>query len=283
MTKERKKSIIFTVSIALIAVILIVVFALVQLRSSGKIGSSDSSDIMKEFDKRFNSSERTVIYYASPSCSACSLQTPVLEVISSDYDMDYYYLDSSKLSASQRQTVLETLDIEHATPTTLIVEKGKVVDKVVGYTPGKEYVEFFKKNGLLEEDAVYSQEQYITFIDYGRYEEVINLTDDTNNIVVIGQTKCSHCIAIKPALNAVARDYDIVINYLNLTDLSKEESDSFFETLKTIGYNDPDFVENGSFGTPLILVVKNGQVSNYISGERTTSQLVREFKKSNLI
>ena len=65
--------------------------------------------------------------------------------------------------------------------------------------------------------------------------------------------------------------------------MSEDEYNSFSESLKEIEYNDPDFVESGSFGTPLTLIIENGKVKDYISGERTKSQLVREFKKNGLI
>ena len=282
MSKEKKKSIILTIILIAIAIILLVAFVVSSLRSSGKIGSSDSGKVVSEFEKKFNSKERIVIYYASPSCSFCKLQTPILETIASDYNMKYYYLDSSKLSNSQRNKVLKTLELkEHATPSTVVVENGKVIDSVVGYVSGTEYVEFLKNVGMLPEDAVYSKEKNITFINFDEYKNLIS-NDDTH-VVVIGQTTCSHCIAIKPALNSVAGDYNITINYLNLTDMTSAESSEFHSTLKDLEYNDPKFLEEGSFGTPLILVIRNKKITNYISGERTTSQLVREFKNMGLI
>lgn len=282
MTNEKKKTIVLTVILVVLALALIIAFITSNLKGKENVTSSEEvEEILNDFDKYFNSAKRTVIYYASHSCSYCSLQTPILETIASDYDMDYYYLDSSKLSVTQRADVLQKLGIEHATPTTVIVEKGKVIDVAVGYTEGLEYVEFFKKNELLPDDAVYSSEQYITFIDYEKYNELIS--NNNTHVIVIGQTTCSHCIAFKPAINAVAKDNNIIINYLNITKLSQDEYNDFLESLKKIEYNDEDFVNNGEFGTPLTLVVKDGKVTGYISGERTISQLVRELKKLDII
>lgn len=281
MNKKNKKTIIFTVALAVIALILMVCFIFMELRQMGIIGSSESSEIMKEFNYNYNSKERKVIYYSSSACSYCELQTPILELIADDYDIDYYSIDSTLLSNSQRNTVLEKLGIEHATPTTVIVENGKVIATQVGYVDGRTFVEFLKDNKILEKDAVYSEEQYITFIDYDEYKSLIK--SSKTHIIVIGQTTCSHCIAIKPALNSVAEDYNLTINYLNLTDLVESESNSFFESLEDIEYNDEEFLESGSFGTPLTLIVKNGKVQDYISGSRTISQLIREFKKAGLI
>ena len=280
-SKEKKKTIIFTAILAVIALALIVCFVFMELRQNGIIGSVESSEIMKGFNKNYNSKDRKVIYYASSTCSYCELQKPILETVAEDYDIEYYSIDSNELSKSQREEVLEKLGIEHATPTTVIVENGKVVATNVGYVDGGNLVKFFKENEIVPEDAVYSKEQYITFVNYDKYKSLIRSKD--THIIVVGQTSCSHCIAIKPALNSVAGDYNLTINYLNLTDLTEEESNSFFESLEKIEYNDPDFLEDGSFGTPLTLIVENGKVERYISGSRTISQLVREFTKAGLI
>ena len=279
---KDKKTKLVTILLIVVAILLIGIMAVVKLRENGTIGSIDSNRVVKDFNKIYNSKERSVIYYASPTCGYCKLLSPILDTISEDYDMDYYYLDSTKLSNSERKEVLEKLEIEkHATPITVIVENGKVVDKVEGYVQAKEYLEFFKDNDMVPSDAVYSGEENITYIEFDEYEKLI--TEKGTNVIVVGQTTCSHCIAIKPALNSVAGEYDLTIYYINVNVLPEEESNKFFDSLKTMEYSDPDFVEKGSFGTPLILIVKDGKISNYISGERTTSQLVREFTKIGLI
>ena len=281
MSKEKKKTIIFTVILAVIALSLISVLAVQKLRENGNITNDEVKQIMKDFDKYYNSSKKTVIYYASTTCGWCSLQTPILETIASDYDMDYLYVDTSKLGKKQIKEIIEKLDIEQSTPTTIIVKGGKVIDVASGYQDAKDYIKFFASNGLIPEDAVYSKENNLNFIDYSEYEKLI--TDGGHHIIVVGQTTCSHCIAIKPALNSIAGEYDLTINYINVNTLSEADYNKFSESLKTIEYSDPDFVESGSFGTPLTLIVKNNKVSSYISGERSKSQLVREFTKAGLI
>ena len=278
--KEQTKNIAVIIMAALVAIGLIAVYVAVDIIPKKEI-KEESSEILKEFYEEFNSKERTVIYYASSQCGYCELQSPILDTISDDYDMDYYDIDSSKLTKSERDEILKKLNIKHATPTTVIVENGKVVDTKVGYTQADEYIKFFADNKMIPEDAEYSAEKYITFIDYNKYAELIKDSDE--HIIVIGQTGCSHCIAIKPALNSVAEDYDLTINYLNMTEMMEDEEQNFYESLKTIEYNDEEYLNSGSFGTPLILIVENGKVTHYISGSRTTSQLVREFTKLGLI
>ena len=281
MSKEKKKTIIFTVSLAVVALLLIGVFIFMELKQTKVIGSSESNEIMLEFNEVYNSKERSIVYYASTGCGYCELQKPILETIVEDYDLEYYSIDSTLLSNSQRNEVLEKLEIEHATPTLVIVENGKVIDTQVGYTEGSKLVSFFIKNKILKKGSKYSAEEDITFIDYEQYTKLIR--SKNTNIIVVGQSSCSHCIAFKPAINSVADDYDITINYLNLTEMSQDESTKFFKSLEDIEYNDPDFLKDGSFGTPLTLIVENGKVISYFSGQRTISQLVRELKKVGLI
>lgn len=281
MIKEKRNSIILIIILSIVCLVLIGMFLMTTLKQSGVILDKETKKVMSEFDKYYNSKERAMIYYASSKCSYCELQAPVLETIVEDYDLEYLEIDSSTLGYKQREEILTKLDIEQATPTTVIVEKGKVVDVAEGYMDGTEFVEFLIDNKLLPDDALYSKESDLTFIDYQDYEDLI--TQKETQIIVIGQTTCSHCIAIKPTLNSIAKDYDLTINYLNITKISEDEYTSFSESLKTIEYNDPDFIEDGSFGTPLTLIVKDGKVIDYISGQRTKSQLVREFKKSGLI
>ena len=281
MLTEKKKTIIFTGILIVIALVLIGFLVIDRLKQEGTITNSEVKEIMKNFNKYYNSKKRTVIYYASTTCGWCSLQTPILETIAEDYDMDYLYVDTSKLGKKQIKEITETLEIEASTPTTVIVEDKEVIDVAAGYQDAKDYVEFFASNELIPEDAVYSKENNLTFVNIDQYEELIN--DGGTHVIVIGQTTCSHCIAIKPALNSIAGDYDLTINYININLLSQEEYQRFSESLITIGYDDLDFVENGSIGTPLTLIVKNGKVSKYIAGERSKSKLVREFKKAGLV
>ena len=57
----------------------------------------------------------------------------------------------------------------------------------------------------------------------------------------------------------------------------------FYDSLTRMEYSEPEYVEEGKFGTPLTLIVKNGKNSSDVAGERSKSQFVREFKKAGLI
>ena len=270
-----------TQTIAMLAVSVIAVIALIvgmvvtgnkKVTTKGK----GSGEILDSFYKYMGSDDETVIYYGSSTCSYCSLQTPIMKQIKEDYKIDYLYVDASKLSKEDQKEIFKVLDIEGSTPTIAVVKDDEVIDVNVGYMDGKDTVNFLKKNKILDEGATYKPEENLTFIDFNRYKELVN--EDTLNIIVIGQTTCSHCIAVKPVLSRVAGNNNITINYLNLTEMSQDEQSELIESLKSIGYSDAD-----NLGTPLTLITKNNHLEGKIEGENPPSYFTREFKKYGVI
>jgi len=279
----NKKGLIFLLALLLIIVGVCVYYQLdnKEKTSNTEVSEKESNQIMDNFYEYFKSKDAKIIYYASSTCGYCSLQTPIMEQIDKDYDIDYLYIDSSKLTTSDRETVLKELNIDHATPTTVVVKNGKVVDTQIGYVEGAQMVEFLINSKILDKDAVYTPEQYLTMIDYSQYKELI--AKEGTYVVTIGQTGCSHCIATKPVLNTIAKDYNIEMNYLNLTNMTESEKNDFYSTLTDIEYNEESFVSKGSIGTPLTLIIQNGKVVSYINGEKPTSQYITKLKKVGLI
>ena len=271
MKKDIRSIVLICISIlALIALII----GIVDI--SKKSDSSESSKIVKKVNKALKSKTNKVIYYGSSTCSYCELETPIMKQIKSDYDMSYIYIDAQKLDKKDSEYILDKLDIEGSTPTIVIVKNNKVVDTNVGYLDGTNMVEFLKKNNILKEDATYKPEEGLTFINYSEYEEIVQKNDIA--VVVIGQTTCSHCISAKPVLSRVAKNNDITINYLNLTEMSQDEQQSLITSLKDMGYEDAE-----NLGTPLTIIIKDKHVEGSIEGENPPSYFTREFKKYGVI
>ena len=275
------KKIFNTQTIAMLAVSVIAVIGLIVgmvVTGDKKVTTKnkDSGEILDSFYKYMGKKDETVIYYGSSTCSYCSLQTPIMKQIKEDYKMDYLYIDASKLAKDDQKEILKVLDVEGSTPTNAVVKNDDVVDVNVGYMDGKTTVEFLKKNKILDKEATYKPEENLTFIDFNRYKELVS--EDTLNVIVIGQTTCSHCIAVKPVLSRVAGNNNITINYLNLTEMSQDEQSELIENLKSIGYADAD-----NLGTPLTLITKNNHLEGSIEGENPPSYFTREFKKYGVI
>lgn len=274
--KNNKKAIFGMIIAALLLIFSMSYLILKNHDSKGSVNNKQSTEIVDKFYKYMESKNEKVIYYGSNTCGYCQLETPIMKQIKEDYDIDYLYIDATKLTSSDNKKILDILDSDGATPTIAVVKEDYVVDTNIGYLDGNDMVEFLKKNKVLDEDAVYTPEQYLTFIDYEEYENIVKSSD--NKIVVIGQTTCSHCISTKPVLSHIAGKYNIEINYLNLTDMSSDEQTKLTDSLKEIGYENAD-----NLGTPLTIIVKDNKLVNSIEGENPTSYFVREFKKSGII
>ncbi len=254
----------------------VLIFGFVKATSGNNKNTKASGSIISEFNEKMKSKTKQVIYFGSATCGYCKLQTPIMKQLKSDYKLSYYYIDASKLNSKDKDKILKALEIEGSTPTIAIVKNNKIIDVNVGYMEGKEAVEFFKKNKLLEDDATYKPEENLTDISFDDYKNLVG--QDSKNVIVIGQTTCSHCIAVKPVLNRIAGNNNITINYLNLTKMTQEEQKELIENLKSIGYEDAD-----NLGTPLTLIVQNNKIEGTIEGENPPSYFTREFKKYGVI
>lgn len=281
--KPNKKGIIILLGILLVIVGICIFYQVDNKDKNTATGvtSEESSEIMDDFYKYFNSKKTRIIFYASSTCGYCKLETPIMEQIDKDYKINYLYVDASKLTKNDREKMLKELNIEPSTPTTVIVKDGKVLDTQVGYVDGGKMVEFLKENKILDQDAVYTPEEYITFINYEDFSNLIK--EEGKHVITIGQTGCSHCIATKPVLNAIAKEYDIKLYYLNISEMTQSENASLINNLKELGYDEKEFLESGQFGTPLTIVIEKGKIVYYINGERPTKVFKSELKKAKVI
>ena len=175
---------IIIISIVSLAVL---IFGFVKATSGNdKKGSNSSSSIIKKKKKKMKSKTEQVIYFGSATCGYCKLQTPIMKQLKSDYKLSYYYIDASKLNSKDKDKILKALDIEGSTPTIAIVKNNKVIDVNIGYMEGKEAVEFFKRNKMLDDDAIYKPEEHLKDINFGEfyqntYNFYINIIKETDS------------------------------------------------------------------------------------------------------
>lgn len=125
-------------------------------------------------------------------------------------------------------------------------------------------------NPLLEEGEEIKEEDMgeLTDISYTDLETMIKNHD--KKIVMLGTEYCGWCLYQKPVLRKIVKDYDVEINYLNLGNLSSEESSKLSNLHEDLA----------SFGTPTFIVLEEGEVTVVDSGARGTSAMI-EFLKTN--
>ena len=221
--------------------------------------------------------EQQIILLARENCSYCQMFVPILEYMKETYNFEYLYVDTTKISSKGLKGVLDKLNIDEdsfGTPYLSLVKSGKVIDEIAGYVDEKELLEFLKKNGYAEETSKLP----INYINFNEYKDLI--TSETPQVIVIGQTNCSHCIAAKPALLSIARDYNIKINYFDVTALTTEENST--ELIEEFN-NSLSYLSESDWGTPLMLIVKNNEAVAVNNGYVSKDNYIEFLSSEGLI
>lgn len=239
------------------------------------------NEIMDSFNEYFARDELTVIYYTSSSCNYCAMESPILETIAKDYDLDYLSIDIDKLSKKQKSKISESLGGIDATPSTVIVKNEKVIAVQRGYIDGPKYVEFLIKAGILDEGSVYNPEKNLTFINYDKF---VNLRGESSpSVIVIGASTCTYCLSAKPILSNLAKAYNIPIHYLTLDYISVDDRKSIYNDLKDMEYKDETFVKESKLSTPTVLIVQEGKVIDYLTGLQNVTEYTKLFKNNGVV
>ena len=129
------------------------------------------------------------------------------------------------------------------------------------------------ENPLLEEGEVITDSDMgeLTEIGYSELETFIKKKE--KQMVFLGSEYCGWCIYQKPILRKIVKDYNIEINYLNLGNISSDDS-------QKLANLHSDLAE---FGTPCFIVVENGKVTVVDQGARGTSGMVSFLKTNGFI
>lgn len=261
---NEKKKIIILLSVVGVIILAIIFGSLYE--------NSKSEKYLKDFYSAFNGNENKLVMIGRDNCSWCQLFHPYLDFMNKNYDLDYLYVDTNKLTASSFNKLLDKIGVDKSnfgTPLTVVVNGGSVVDSLNGYVDETKLLDFVKKYNFVSSDVKLP----LNYVDYSGYKKILKSEDA--KILVIGQTTCTYCIKAKPILSQIAIDHGIKINYLNITELSEEESSKFNSSL--------DYLSDNDWGTPLTLIIKNGEVIDSANGLLDYDGYVKLFKDNGFI
>lgn len=236
---------------------------------------------MDDFYDVYESEELSIIYYSAEGCGFCEMQKPILDQIAKDYDLEYLNVVKTKLTESQNKEIMEKLGIEGGTPATIVVRDSEVIAVQSGYVQGNRYVDFFKKAGVLEEDAVYTPDKNLTFIKYAEFQELQSSKEPV--VVVIGQATCENCTLARPILSNLANAYNIPIYYITLDYISSEDRINLVTDLENMEFSDESFVKDGKLGTPTTLIIKDNKIVNHIVGLSNIPGYTELFKETGVV
>ena len=241
-----------------------------------------STKFLKEFYEAFDSKDIKVIFFARTSCGYCQLQKPILKNVAKDYDLDYFNIDTDELSETEVSEVMSALGIGGSTPNTVVVKEGKVLATSNGYLDGKAYVKYLVKNGVLKEGSVYKQEKNLKEIDYSDFKKIAK--EDKASLVFLDTSACQACTTVRSLLNEFADDNDFEVYYLNSYNLTEDDvTDLVDKRLDEMGYDEEQYKEDKSVSVPLLLVVKDNKIKDYILKSTDESDYKKLLKKYDFI
>ena len=98
------------------------------------------------------------------------------------------------------------------------------------------------------------------------------IKEDTQNIILVARPTCGYCEKFTPILKKAKDDMKLTINYVNTDNFSTEDWEKFEASL--------DYYANNEWGTPLVLIVKNGEVIAD-NGGYVELDTIKKFFKAN--
>ncbi|MFA7688795.1 MAG: thioredoxin family protein [Bacilli bacterium] len=119
-------------------------------------------------------------------------------------------------------------------------------------------------------------EELILFknIDLDQFVDIFN--GDKLSIIYIASPSCGYCQQFQPILEKIAKKYDLLINYLNISDLDTAEKQQ--EYVSVHGY-----LSAYGFSTPTILIVKQGAIYDINPGYVEEETLKEFFIRNSFI
>ena len=103
-------------------------------------------------------------------------------------------------------------------------------------------------------------------IDIDEYLDLYDGSEDS--IVLFSRPTCGYCQIAEPILHHIAYQYKLTINHVNTDEMSSSDETKLVES--------DDYFSDG-FGTPLLVVVSNGEIVDMVSGFVDTDSYVSFF------
>lgn len=229
----------------------------------------DNTNIIEE-TKTLLDTDYSLIYLPYKNLDEVDNQDKILKDICEDYEINYKKIDAYLLSSSQHNKLNTLLQISKVEEQIVILVKNKkIIGSIRDINSKKEYLEKLKEYKFVEEIN-----SLITFINLNEFNNLLN--NNEKNIIVIGKDECKYCDSVTTTLNDVAINYDIKINYINVGKLDSNVSLEVEEKLMELDYND-------GFTTPMVLVVENNKLLNYVIGFASEQYFIDIFTENGII
>lgn len=104
----------------------------------------------EEYEQKISNNETFILLLWQTGCSHCETFEPKLNKIIKQYNLEIFSLNLHDLSDKEYSTIKNKTFVS-GTPTTVFIQDGKYVSKVVGDKDEEDIISFLVESGYLEE------------------------------------------------------------------------------------------------------------------------------------
>lgn len=150
MTKKQKFELGIIVFVILILISFIIIYVGSSILKYKKI-KEESIVITEKFTEIYNSSGKQIILFASPYCPYCEKFKPTLDTLANEYNFEYYYFDTSRVTTNDKEKVMKLLGKSITSiPNLVILEDGKIVNNRAGNYSHDDTKKFLEESKIIE-------------------------------------------------------------------------------------------------------------------------------------
>lgn len=275
MSETKRMLTAFGVIIALVAIICIIAFwpekdTTFTCEVEGDKDYSKTGELSYE---NFDCLKETDNYLIAISSKITTKDKKALNSALSSIDRGVYLVsldDYSKKDAEKIKKELSYKDDDFNEDVLLYVKNGEVKAYKENILDSKDEIKAFLKENKLSKFICSAQKmdeyENLGEVDYEGFECLKNSEDPY--VVVLAQTSCSYCQMFEPVINEFASDNKTVAYVINIDTLDdSEDVTSLFSYFET----------NTSWGTPLTLAVKDGEVVKDLSGASEDKEEIKSL------
>ena len=132
--------------VGLIAVILVIGLTVYAFIKDAKTESYVKEITYSEFQDKVNGSKKSVILVGRDNCSHCISYKPVITKVAEEYDFTVYYINTNNINDETDFNALWDFLGADGTPTTAIVQDGKLLAMREGELTRSDLIAFLKAN-----------------------------------------------------------------------------------------------------------------------------------------
>jgi len=154
-SKNKKSDVKIQISNTWLVVITVVLIAAVAIFTN-KPAYKFTDITVSDLQNLYNSSERSIVYVGSPTCTYCEQFNPIIKKVAGENDLVINYLDISLINTEEKAAAFNKIDKyfsegQWGTPLVIITDNKKLDDrKINGLTQEAEVIKFFKETGFIK-------------------------------------------------------------------------------------------------------------------------------------